>query len=206
MIATETQPVRTSPDAVRLRAVTTPFDPPAGAVTVATPSCSCCCCCCLVTLSGMTAFTAATGHHRALGNGRSNAGPALVGLLAVPLGLLAGVVAPDGLGWARLAIGAIVTLLVALGSGLLAGDRGVAAAGRAAVIAAVTAAALVAEVYIALGTAFIFELAAPFAVWCALLAARSMSGSPATLPEPPFPPAPSSFPPPSPPPPPGSPW
>lgn len=181
------------------RAVPTPFDAPDGATTVATPSC-CSCCCCLVSISTATAYSAASAQAIARRHHNPVWLPLLLGLAAVPAGVvMAG--AFSGNGVAAILAGLMVVSILVIGARLAAGDRPRRAILDGMAIALITLSAFVVELPAVMFTLFLIEFAAPFGVWRAIVVARRL-GPPPALP----PPSPPPPPPPSPPPPAGAPW
>lgn len=175
------------------RALPGPFDPPAGPLTVATPSCCCCCCCCLATAGAVMGVTAGEAYHRANENGHEGRRRALaivLGLLTVPAAVLAVVVVgPLDVGTALTALAAFVAVVVVAGAAL--GVSGVAPEtgfNFGAAVALIAVPAFLVEAIAALFTFFILELLAPFAFWAGLRIARSMHESR-------FPPPPEDVPP-----------
>lgn len=162
---------------VTTRALPTAYDPPSGVVTVATPSCCCCCCCCLNALgAGMTVVTSAA-RAAARGNDRPLLAPTLLGLGAL--------VAAGGVAWLLVVLGvetagppvgaAIVTYGVI--SALALHRAGVPLRTAALVaLAFATGTALIAtlELFVALLTALLIELAAPLSMWAGWALGRTL--------------------------------
>lgn len=158
----------------------TPFDDLDSPTTVATPSCCCCCCCCIVTV-GATAMLAGL----TVGNDlrQNDDGPVgddrrmvLAGVAAaVPiLSLVVGLVLLANLGDQSDGDGPGVGLLIGslgVGAGIFAwlriraGCRADQAIGNTMISLVVIAAAILAELFLTLVTAFIFWLAAPLWWW-----------------------------------------
>jgi len=70
-----------------VRALPTPHDPPAGPVTVATPSCCCCCCCCLNSIGAAVGFSIGATTETARTHGRPSLVPTLLAVGAGPLAI-----------------------------------------------------------------------------------------------------------------------
>jgi hypothetical protein len=160
-----------------VRALPTAYDPPAGAVTVATPSCCCCCCCCLATLGSVAGFTAGAAHETALRYGRPRGRVTAMAALALPLAVatmivlfnvidgLQGVESAEGTLNVLVWVSAIAIYLGLAGAALrLAGASWGRAAGTPVSVALVAPVAFVVELPLALFTVFLVELAAPVAV------------------------------------------
>jgi len=163
-----------------MRALPTPYDPPAGTLTVATPSCCCssCCCCCLNLLGAAAGVTASAAHAAAVRNGRPSGAATALGFLAVLAGaavavLVARAQSQDAIGlplFSGLAAYAVVAVL-ALRRG---GVRMVTALAVAVAVAAGSVAAFFVELVLAAATELWIELAAPLAVWGGWVLGRSV--------------------------------
>lgn len=209
-----------------VRALPTPHDPPAGPVTVATPSCCCCCCCCLATLGTAIGFTAGAAYETSVRRRRHPVVPTVMALLALPLAIAVLAVLfnvfddMQGVGGAEDELAAVawiaaiaVHLGLTIGALRLAGARWAHAVGVSALVAVCIPAAFAAELFVALFTAFIIELASPAAVLLGVWIGRRIHRDPAPAPWPAAvwvppgaaaPPALPPVPPPPPPPPAGS--
>ena len=163
-----------------LRALPTPYDPPAGTLTVATPSCCCssCCCCCLNLLGAAAGVTAGAAHAAAVRNGRPSGAATVLGFLAVLAGvavaiLVARAQSQDAIGlplFSGLAAYAVIAVL-ALRRG---GVRLVTALTLVAAVAAGSVAAFFVELALAAATELWIELAAPLALWGGWVVGRSV--------------------------------
>jgi hypothetical protein len=165
-----------------VRALPTPYDPPTGTLTVATPSCCCssCCCCCLNLVSAVAGVTAGAAHAAAVKNGRPAAAATMVGVLAVLAGLGVAILVASsqaqGTIGLPLAVGIAVYAIVAV---LALRHGGVRLRTAVAVVAAValgSVALFFFEVSLALATALWIELAAPLALWGGWVVGRSVIG------------------------------
>jgi hypothetical protein len=156
---------------LRTRVLPTPYDPPSGVLTVATPSCGgcCCCCCCLNAVGAGATVAAAVAHGTAVRNGRPTALPTLLGLsTVVAAGLVAWLVArgqvedaiTPPLAAAIAAYGLVATVALRR-----AGARLLTAALAALGLAAGTALLFAIELPLTLATELWLELATPFSVW-----------------------------------------
>jgi len=155
-----------------LRALPTPFDPPSGPTTVATPSCCCCCCCCLNALAAGAGFTVGAAAGTADARRRSGLLPILLSLLAVPLA--------GGVGWALSEIGWNPPVEVGVGAMAvtyaavtalalrLAGAEWPRALLVALLVPVVAGGIFLVEIFAALFTVFIVELLAPGTFFLAL--------------------------------------
>lgn len=181
-----------------IRALPTAFDPPAGQVTVATPSCCCCCCCCLNATLGVTSFMASEAYYQAEEHARPTWLALLLGLLAVPFGIgavaLVGPLVVDS-GWI---FGAAVVVAATFAAGLAAAGVTVPrATGIAAAVTAIGIGAFFVEIFGALFTLFILELLCPLSAWggWAIARSRHRRRSPEAVawrgPEPAYPPLPA---------------
>ena len=193
-----------------VRPLATPHDPPAGPVTVATPSCCCCCCCCLATLGTAIGFSAGAAYETAVRHRRPPTLPTFMALLALPLAVVSLVVLfgviddaqgiagiEDELG-ALVWVAAIGVYLGLAGGGLrLAGAGWGQAAGVPAAVAVCIPVLFVIELPLALFTALIVELASPATLALGVWLGRTTHRGPAppTWPTglwtPPFPPPPA---------------
>lgn len=180
-----------------VRALPTPHDPPAGPVTVATPSCCCCCCCCLATLGTAIGFAAGASYETAVRRRRHPAVPIVMAVLALPLALAVLVIlfnAVDdlqGVGGAEDELAAVawfaaiaVYLGLTVGALRLAGAGWAHAVGASALVAVCIPAAFLAELFVALFTAFIVELVSPAAVVLGIWIGRRTHRDPAPTPWP----------------------
>ncbi|HEX5946221.1 MAG TPA: hypothetical protein VFY82_08090 [Acidimicrobiales bacterium] len=160
-----------------IRPLPTLHDPPAGPVTVATPSCCCCCCCCLATLGLAGGFTSGAAYETAVRHRRPRAVPTVLAALALPLALVALVAllttfddlqgvagAEDELTTFAWVVALAVYLGLAGAALRLAGAGWGQAAGVPAAVAVLAPVMFVLEMPLALLTAFIVELASPLAV------------------------------------------
>ena len=160
-----------------VRPLPTPHDPPAGPVTVATPSCCCCCCCCLATLGTAVGFTAGAVYETAVRRRRPAAVPTVLATLALPLAVvvllvlfntfddLQGVAGAEDELAAVAWVAAIVVYLGLAGGALrLAGAGWGQSVGVPAAVLVCIPVMFVVELPAALFTAFLIELASPVAV------------------------------------------
>lgn len=191
-----------------VRALPTPFDPPSGPATVATPSCCCCCCCCLNALAAGVAFTTGAAAGVAATNRRPAVGPVLLALAALPVA----VATVSGLSKLFLdlpgPVGVAAFVLVHVGVSALALRLAGAAWSRTwlvALLVPLAAAGLFAvEIFVALFTMFLVELLTPLTFIAALHLGRRAHQEPEATevspwpPYPPLPPAPYGTAPPAP--------
>lgn len=164
--------------------VRTAYDAPHGAVTVATPSCCCCCCCCLATVSSLSTFITSEAHFHASENKRSAAPAIALALLSVPVALLALLVnwnigPSEGLDslHARWIIAVAVFFGFSVSALLAAGTTWSRALGTSCVLGVGAVVLIVVEVFIALFTVFIIEIASPLFAYLAHVASRGMHRS-----------------------------
>lgn len=163
-----------------VRALPTPYDPPAGTLTVATPSCCCssCCCCCLNVVGAAAGITAGAARAAAVNNGRSAAAATALGVLAALAGLGVGILvaggqSDDAIGLpltAAIAVYSVVAVLALRRSGV----RLRTAAALVAVVAVGSVGLFFVEVSLALATALWIELAAPLTLWGGWVLGRSV--------------------------------
>lgn len=178
-------------------ALPTPFDPPSGVATVATPTCCCCCCCCLNSLAALGAYTATSAYYDASASGASDAdapgtsgvsdGPqrgfvaAVVGASAVPLGLL---VLWSAASARELEWGVVAGLLIAVGLILISrviGKRNLSAGVGAGMGAIAIAAAAVFVEFVTFGLMIYGQLAAPVTAFVTVLVVRNRRRQPAPV-------------------------
>jgi hypothetical protein len=163
-----------------VRALPTPYDPPTGTLTVATPSCCCssCCCCCLNVVGAAAGVTAGAARAAAVKNGRPAAAATVLGFLAVLAGLGVGILvarsqSQDALGlplFSAIAAYSVVAML-ALHRG---GVRLRMAVVLVAVVALGSLGLFFVEVALALATQLWIELAAPLTLWGGWVVGRSV--------------------------------
>jgi streptolysin S family bacteriocin protoxin len=171
---------------VTARALPTAYDPPAGAVTVATPSCCCCCCCCLNAVGAGATVVTAAARAAARSNHRPQVVPTLLGLGAV---VAAGAVAwllVQGLD-VRTAPVPIASAIIAYGAMTVAALHSGGVKLRTAVLVAIafacgTALLATIELFVALFTALLIEFAAPLSMWGGWVMGRSMMSDDAGAP------------------------
>lgn len=156
---------------VTVRALPTPYDPPAGTLTVATPSCCCssCCCCCLNTLSAAAGVTAGVAHRAATDNGRPAVAAALLGVVAVLAAvgaawLVARGQSQDAVG-PPLGAAIAVYVVVALAAFRHARTHVRGALPVALGVGALTPVLVFVEIALALATELWIEVAAPLCLW-----------------------------------------
>lgn len=152
--------------AVRVRTVETAYDTADDPVTVATPTC-CCCCCCLVTTTTVSAYAATEAYNR----GEENRNGGVIGAVLACLGPIGGIVtmwsilAANGEGTLAVSAGMFVTFTFICAGLLVARVPFGSAAGIAALITTAGTAMFFVEIFGALITAFILELATPLGIW-----------------------------------------
>lgn len=159
-----------------VRAVPTAYDGHRPNVTVATPSCCCCCCCCLATIASAATFVASEANFQAEEHQRAKAPAIALALLGLPMALLIIAIGVSGDGDAApllLFVSAVVFAGCTATALLMAGASGTRAVVTGAAVTAATAGLIVVEVFAALFTAFIIELAAPLFAWLAYRASRA---------------------------------
>lgn len=101
----------------------TPFETEPERLSVATASCCCCCCCCLASTAALSVYAARSPFDEARRNSRSWIAPLVLGVLAIPLGVLTGWLASDTLQWRTLAAALLVGIGVFEIAGQIAGSR-----------------------------------------------------------------------------------
>lgn len=216
MTATTTGATAAAAAGPTLRALPTPFDPPSGPTTVATPSCCCCCCCCLNALAAGAGFTAGAAGGTAATHRRSGVVPILLGLAALPAGIAAASALNDLVGEIAAQVAVATVVLVYAAVSVVALRLAGAAWDRTLLVSLLVPLAagglFIVEVFAALFTVFIVELLAPVSFFFALqLGRKTHDETPPTAasPWPPYPTPPSTavaagpaVPPPPPPPPP----
>lgn len=138
--------------------------------TVATPSCCCCCCCCLVTTTTFVTLTASEANLAAKENGANPVAAMVVAFLAIPFGIGAAALGPEG---SIVPVFLFVIGACILGSLLTAKVETGAAVGYSVIVTLITAAAFVLEAIVALFTAFLIELLFPMGIWAGLAISRS---------------------------------
>lgn len=175
-----------------VRALPTPHDPPAGPVTVATPSCCCCCCCCLNSIGAALGFSIGATTETARAHGRPSLVPTLLAVGAAPLAIKVVVVlrwlealvfGPAGGGdpvGQLIGVTAVATYVGAFVVAFrLAGAGWARALGVPVVSLVVVVPLVVVEVFAALVTALIVELLVPGAVLLGLHVGRRTHAAPA---------------------------
>jgi hypothetical protein len=163
-----------------VRALPTPYDPPTGTLTVATPSCCCssCCCCCLNLLGAAAGVTAGAAHAAAVRNGRSSGTATALGFLAILAGvavaiLVARAQTQDAIG-PPLVAGITAYAVVAVLALRRAGVRPVTTLALVAAVAAGSVALFFVELSLVAVTELWIELAMPLTLWGGWVLGRSV--------------------------------
>ena len=111
-----------------------PFDEQPSSLSVATASCCCCCCCCLAVTTAAITYSAKAPYNEARRNGAEPGPAAVIGALALPVGLILAIILLENGLVVGYPVGGLATTAIFGYAGVLAGSSWGRFAGRALIL------------------------------------------------------------------------